>query len=527
MELNPVNGTNHRRTNGLGAIGRFVRRGACVVLAALVPILKGICAEQSVEIQGVVESANYNPKTGEALPYSKAHSAFLAKLSGAAWWVCVTNSERGITWWSQRIYDGTNTYVLKPSGGSFWQTNPPNPRLQLATISPSTSAVTLDADPFGAALVSMTYGLSARSFATNLLGLIEMPLPWTVVRDNPNAFGFNWVIRPSAGGRFLQEVAVLREKSLDLPEREELLRPELDYPETLPIYQGLMSELRDRIASPQGYRRAQYKCNEWNSKNDLTLPKASTLEVFLPSGNGDFPTRIFRLESTNVVVRLGTEPLLPEIAIETSVADYRYKRITEKRIFKYGDYTLRPGDSWLSSEDPRILRKAEDWMQHGQEYTHFAESAHLSEEQAQEREATNKPAAHWETTDIDGKMHSLIEYRGKVVILDFWFRGCEPCIKAMPQIKEIAEKYQGRPVAVLGMNTDKKQEDARFVVNQLKLNYPTLKAEGLPEKYNVQGFPTLVIIDQQGMIRGWHLGYSPDLGKEVCKVIERLLAGHD
>lgn len=67
----------------------------------------------------------------------------------------------------------------------------------------------------------------------------------------------------------------------------------------------------------------------------------------------------------------------------------------------------------------------------------------------------------------------------------------------------------------------------RRVVDKLKLNYPTLKAQGLPEKYNVQGFPTLVIIDQKGVIRGWHNGYSANLRDEVSKTINRLLSGHD
>jgi hypothetical protein len=111
--------------------------------------------------------------------------------------------------------DGTNTYVLRPSGGSFWNTNSPDPDRQLATISPSVEALTLDGDPLGAALVSITYGLSLRFFSTNQFGLVEMPLPWTVVRDNPNAYGFKWLVRGSEDGRFLKDFVVLREEALD------------------------------------------------------------------------------------------------------------------------------------------------------------------------------------------------------------------------------------------------------------------------------------------------------------------------
>jgi thioredoxin-related protein len=66
-------------------------------------------------------------------------------------------------------------------------------------------------------------------------------------------------------------------------------------------------------------------------------------------------------------------------------------------------------------------------------------------------------------------------------------------------------------------------DDARFVIEKMSLNYPTLKAEGLPAKYSVQGFPTLVVIDQQGVVRKRHVGYSPTLKAELSKTIDELL----
>jgi len=151
-------------------------------------------------------------------------------------------------------------------------------------------------------------------------------------------------------------------------------------------------------------------------------------------------------------------------------------------------------------------------------------ASYYAEEKKREDEVLNKAAADWSTEDIDGKRHSLAGYRGKVLVLDFWYRGCGWCIKAMPQIKEVAEHYQGKPVVVLGMNTDRDEKDARFVVDKLKLNYATLKAEGLPQKYGVQGFPTVIVIDQKGVVRGRHVGYSPTLREELIKQIDGLLA---
>lgn len=145
-------------------------------------------------------------------------------------------------------------------------------------------------------------------------------------------------------------------------------------------------------------------------------------------------------------------------------------------------------------------------------------------EQAAERTAiVGTPSEDWTTTDLEGKTHALENYRGKVVVLDFWYRGCGWCIRAMPQMKEVAAHFEGQPVVVFGMNTDRKDEDATFVVEKMGLNYANLKATGLPEKYKVHGFPTLIILDQKGIIRDVHVGYSPKLKEEVVKSVEKLL----
>jgi thiol-disulfide isomerase/thioredoxin len=139
-------------------------------------------------------------------------------------------------------------------------------------------------------------------------------------------------------------------------------------------------------------------------------------------------------------------------------------------------------------------------------------------------ENLNKPAADWTLKDVDGKTHSLADYKGKVVMLDFWYRGCGWCIRAMPQIKQVVDDFKGQPVVVLGMNTDRDVNDAKFVIEKLGLNYQTLRADqDLPGKYGVRGFPTLIIIDPKGVVRDIHVGYSPDLKEQVEKSVKKLL----
>jgi thiol-disulfide isomerase/thioredoxin len=135
-----------------------------------------------------------------------------------------------------------------------------------------------------------------------------------------------------------------------------------------------------------------------------------------------------------------------------------------------------------------------------------------------------QPAAEWDLKDLEGKTRSLKDYRGKVVVLDFWYRGCGWCIRAMPQVNQLAEDFKDQPVAVLGMNIDAEERDARFVVEAMNLKYPVLKVEeGLPQEYSIQGYPTLVLIGPDGIVRDLHVGYSPTLREEVGRAIRELL----
>jgi thiol-disulfide isomerase/thioredoxin len=140
------------------------------------------------------------------------------------------------------------------------------------------------------------------------------------------------------------------------------------------------------------------------------------------------------------------------------------------------------------------------------------------------KDVLNKPAADWATTDVDGKPVKLADFRGKVVVMDFWYRGCGWCMYAMPQVIRLSQDYKDKGVVVLGMNTDRDDKDARFVIDAMGMKYATIKATGIPEKYGVQGFPTLLVVDQEGILRDVHVGYSPTLRVDVAKKIDELLA---
>jgi len=134
------------------------------------------------------------------------------------------------------------------------------------------------------------------------------------------------------------------------------------------------------------------------------------------------------------------------------------------------------------------------------------------------------PAPAWSLRGLDGKRHSLKDLRGKVAVLDFWYRGCPWCIRAMPALNSLARDYTDRPVAVIGMNIDRDTADARFVVDKLRLGYTNVLARDEYKKYRVPGFPTVYVLDRRGIIRDIHVGYSSDVGSKLRASVDRLLA---
>ena len=171
-------------------------------------------------------------------------------------------------------------------------------------------------------------------------------------------------------------------------------------------------------------------------------------------------------------------------------------------------------------EDPE-LEKQVDYL-----LDNFQGMRKYTEESIRDRKALlGQQATEFKTTDLDDQPKALSDYRGKVVLLDFWYRGCGWCIRCMPQLKEVADHYRDKPVVILGMNTDDNVEDAKFVIDKMGLNYTTLKApDELPKKFHVHGFPTLILIDQEGKIRDNHAGWSPTLREDLIKKIDAILA---
>lgn len=125
--------------------------------------------------------------------------------------------------------------------------------------------------------------------------------------------------------------------------------------------------------------------------------------------------------------------------------------------------------------------------------------------------------------DLEGKVHRLAEFRGKYVLLDFWSRGCGPCIMSQPELKEISERYKDSlEVVSLSIENRKGWEEASKAHAMTWNNWNDLEeTNGLYARYGVIGIPHFVLISPEGKVIDSWSGY----GKGLLKLkVEGMLA---
>jgi len=121
-------------------------------------------------------------------------------------------------------------------------------------------------------------------------------------------------------------------------------------------------------------------------------------------------------------------------------------------------------------------------------------------------------APDFRLSTLDGQQIQLSNYRGKVVLIHFWATWCEPCLEAIPYEMELQEKFGRDNFVVLGLNMDRKPEDAREYLAGHPVNYPILQIDQDTRQAfgGVSTIPYTILVDQAGYIRKKKLGYQRD-----------------
>jgi thiol-disulfide isomerase/thioredoxin len=139
----------------------------------------------------------------------------------------------------------------------------------------------------------------------------------------------------------------------------------------------------------------------------------------------------------------------------------------------------------------------------------------------------NSKAPDFAAKDIKEDTIKLSDFKNKVVIIDFWASWCVPCKKSMPYLIELYNNNLPDSLIVIGVNVDTDREKIKAFQNSInaEIPFPVIfdKDSKLPPLYNVEGMPTTVVINKEGIIKFKEIGFNSDLKEKLDKTVKELL----
>ena len=124
-----------------------------------------------------------------------------------------------------------------------------------------------------------------------------------------------------------------------------------------------------------------------------------------------------------------------------------------------------------------------------------------------------------------GQNLRLSEYRGQVVMINFWATWCGPCRQEMPALDAIYDRYNDVGFTLLGVNIDENPQQAMRMAERLKVTFPVLfdERKEVSKMYDVRAMPVTVLIDRDGRVRSVHQGYQSGREQEYLNEVRALL----
>lgn len=121
-------------------------------------------------------------------------------------------------------------------------------------------------------------------------------------------------------------------------------------------------------------------------------------------------------------------------------------------------------------------------------------------------------APNFQLNNLDGKLVSLDDLRGKSVLINFWATWCPPCVSEMPYLQEIYNEWSETELMLLAVNIGESSTKIKAFMQSRDLSLPVLldTKEDIAQSYNIRYIPTTFFIDKQGIIQAVNVGAFPN-----------------
>lgn len=138
---------------------------------------------------------------------------------------------------------------------------------------------------------------------------------------------------------------------------------------------------------------------------------------------------------------------------------------------------------------------------------------------------TGQDAPDFALKSASGSNLRLSEYRGDVVMINFWATWCGPCRQEMPLLNDLYARYNRVGFSLLGVNIDDDSKRALQMAEELGVSFPVLfdDRKEVSRLYQVEAMPVTVLVDREGKVRHVHLGYKPGYEEKYLTQIRALL----
>lgn len=133
------------------------------------------------------------------------------------------------------------------------------------------------------------------------------------------------------------------------------------------------------------------------------------------------------------------------------------------------------------------------------------------------------PAPKFALPDLNGRQVSLDQFKGRIVMLDFWATWCGPCRMTMPLLGNLEKEYRGT-MTLLAVNLQEPRNIVREYVQKQNVNSQVLLDENgsVGEVYGTESIPMQVLIDKEGIVRHIQIGFSPRMAAQLRSQIESI-----